>query len=155
VNYAPTVDPDGPTPSNGRFETFDANARYVVVRDDDGYGVWRFDDLEEGEPLERFSDDDRGYEAAAGRWRELNALGRRERWLRILTWTVVVGAIVWVSSSAISALLYLQVGALFEGTGIFDTLVRWSQLISLVGQPVTLGALAVALVLWMQIRTDR
>jgi hypothetical protein len=62
---------------------------------------------------------------------------------------------VWVSSSAISALLYLQVGALFEGTGIFDTLVRWSQLISLVGQPVTLGALAVALVLWMQIRTDR
>jgi hypothetical protein len=49
--------------SGGRFETFDANERFVVVRDDEGYAVWRMEDLGEGEPLERFTDDDVGYEA--------------------------------------------------------------------------------------------
>ena len=46
-------------PSGGRFETFDANARFVVVRDDQGYGVWRLDDRLTA-IIERFSDDDRG-----------------------------------------------------------------------------------------------
>ena len=65
--------------SGGRFETFDANERFVIVRDDEGYGVWRLDDLEDGEPIERFSDDERGYEAAASRWKELSAGAAPER----------------------------------------------------------------------------
>ena len=137
----------------GRSETFDANARFVVVRDDQGYGVWRLDDLDDGDPIERFSDDDRGYRAAAARWEELTANARRDRWLRMLVWVVVAAAVTWVVSSAVSSLLYLQVGAiLFEGTGIFDTLVRWSQLISLVAQPLTLGGSAVYVVFWLQNR---
>jgi hypothetical protein len=70
-----------------------------------------------------------------------------------LVWIVAAAAFVWVVSSAVSSLLYLQVGAtLFEGTGIFDTLVRWSQLISLVAQPLTLGGTAVYVVFWLQNR---
>jgi hypothetical protein len=141
------VDPIDAGPSGGRFETFDANGRFVVVRDGEGYGVWRLDDLEDGEPIDRFSDDERGYEAAASRWKELSAGARRDVWLRRLQWVVLISALVWVLSSGISALLYLQVGAtLFEGTGLFDTLVRWSQLISLVAQPLTLGGFAVYVV---------
>jgi hypothetical protein len=147
------VDPDEEVSSGGRFETFDANLRFAVARDEEGYGVWRLDDLGDGDPIDRFSDDDRGYRAAAVRWNELTANARRDGWLRKLVWIVVVAAVVWVASSAVSALLYLQVGAtLFEGTGIFDTLVRWSQLISVVAQPVTLGGTAVYVVFWLQNR---
>jgi hypothetical protein len=143
-------------PTSGRFETFDANARFVVVRDDGGYGVWRFEDLEEGEPLERFADDDRSYGSAFTRWKELTAVARRDTWLGRLTWLTIVAAAVWVISSAFSALLYLQVSSsFFNGTGIFDTLVRWSQITTLVAQPLTLGALAVFLVLWLQNRSHR
>ena len=64
----------------------------------------------------------------------------------MLVWVVVAAAVTWVVSSAVSSLLYLQVGAtLFEGTGIRH-LVRWSQLISLVAQPLTLGGSAVYVV---------
>ena len=50
----------------GRFETFDANERFVVVRDDEGYGgLADGGSRGEGEPLERFTDDDVGYESAA------------------------------------------------------------------------------------------
>lgn len=150
------MDPIDAGPSDGRFETFDANERFVIVRDDQGYGVWRLDDLEDGEPIERFSDDERGYEAAASRWKELGAGARRDVWLRRLRWVILVSALIWVFSSGISALLYLQVGAtLFEGTGLFDTLVRWSQLISLVAQPLTLGGFAVYVVFWLEIRRSR
>jgi hypothetical protein len=143
-------------PPGGRFETFDANARFVVVRDDEGYGVWRFEDLEEGGPLERFADDDRGYGATVTRWKELTAVARRESWLGKLTWLTVVGAAVWVVSSAVSMLLYLQVSqSFFEGTGVFDTLVRWSQFTTSVAQPLTLGALAVFVVFWLQNRSHR
>lgn len=147
------MDPEEEVSSGGRFETFDANVRFAVARDEEGYGVWRLDDLDDGDPIDRFSDDDRGYRAAAVRWKEHTASARRDGWLRKLVWIVVVGAVVWVVSSAISALLYLQVGAtLFQGTGIFDTLVRWSQLISMVAQPVTLGGTAVYVVFWLQNR---
>jgi hypothetical protein len=150
------VDPDEEVSSGGRFETFDANLRFAVARDAEGYGVWRLDELDEGDPLERFSDDDRGYRGAAARWKELTANARRDGWLRKLVWIVVAAAVVWVVSSAVSSLLYLQVGAsLFEGTGIFDTLVRWSQLISLVAQPLTLGGSAVYVVFWLQNRSHR
>jgi hypothetical protein len=71
--------------SGGRFEVFDANARFIVIRDEEGYGVWRLDDLEEGEPMERFADDDEGYEGAAERWKALTKADRRgrdrDRWL--------------------------------------------------------------------------
>jgi hypothetical protein len=147
------VDPEEEGSSGGRFETFDANLRVAVARDAVGYGVWRLDDLDDGDPIERFSDDDRGYRAAAARWKEVTANARRDGWLRKLVWIVVVAAGVWVISAAISALLYLQVGRnIFEGAGIFDTLVRWSQLISIVAQPVTLGGSAVYVVFWLQNR---
>jgi hypothetical protein len=69
---------------------------------------------------------------------------------------ILVSALIWVFSSGISALLYLQVGAtLFEGNGLFDTLVRWSQLISLVAQPLTLGGFAVYVVFWLENRRSR
>ena len=84
--------------AGGRFETFDANERFVVVRDDEGYGVWRLDELDEGEPIERFADDERGYEAATSRWRELTADALRDVWLRRFRWVMLVSAVVWTLS---------------------------------------------------------
>ena len=63
----------------GRFETFDANARFVIVRDDDGYGVWRLDELGDGDPIERFADTDAGYQRAADTWRALTREDRRKQ----------------------------------------------------------------------------
>jgi hypothetical protein len=148
------VDPPDAGLPGVRFETFDANQRFIVVRDDEGYGVWRSEDLEDGDPIERFADDERGYEVAASRWKELSAQARRDVWLRRLRGVVAVSALVWVLSAGVSALLYLQVGAtLFEGTGLFDTLVRWSQLVSVVAQPLTLGGFAVYIVFWLERRS--
>jgi hypothetical protein len=72
--------------SGGRFETFDVNQWYVVVRDSEGYALWRLEELGEGEPVERFADDDSGYESAAEIWKELTKEKRRQRgpWLRLL-----------------------------------------------------------------------
>jgi hypothetical protein len=43
----------------------------------------------------------------------------------------------------------------FQGSGIFQTVVRWSQLISVVAQPMTLGGSAVYVVLWLEGRRSR
>jgi hypothetical protein len=95
--------------SDGRFETFDANEHYVVVRDDEGYGVWRMEDLEEGDPVARFRDTDDGYEAAVDTWRVLTRRQRQERgvWLDRLRNTVLVALAVWVLTSAIPIVLML------------------------------------------------
>jgi hypothetical protein len=149
------VDPTQPRTTLGRFETFDANARFVVVRDDDGYGVWRLEDLDDGEPIERFPDTDQGYEAAAVRWKEVTKQDRRRRtpWLTPMKWVVVVSAAAWALSSALSSILFLQVGAsMFEGSGVFDTLVRWSQLVTVVATATTVGGIAVYVVLWLEAR---
>lgn len=137
----------------GRFETFDANRWFVVVRDDEGYAVWRLEDLEEDEAIERFPDDDAGYRSAAAHWRELSKRARQEPWLPRLKWVIIASAIVWAISSAISAILFLDVGVtVFEGTGLYDTLSRWSQLVSMVAMPLTLGGFAIYAVIWLEAR---
>jgi hypothetical protein len=135
----------------GRFETFDANARFVVVRDDVGYGVWRLEELEDGDPVERFSDDERGYEAAASRWRELTAGARRDVWLGVLKWVVFVSAGVWVLSGALTGVLIFEVSS-FEQRGLFQTLFRWGQITNSTTQPLTLGGFALYVVLWLESR---
>lgn len=156
------MDPDrGSTPA-GRFETFDANDRFVVVRDDEGYGVWRLDDLEEGEPLERFPDTDEGYERAAARWKIFTKADRRERRpfhvavTAALKWLVIVSAAIWVLAAALTGVLFFEVNALsFDGDGIFDELFKWSQVVSGVAQPLTMGGFAVYAILWLELRTAR
>lgn len=141
----------------GRFEVFDANARFVVIRDEEGYGVWRLNDLEEGEPIERFPDDDKGYERAAERWKELTKADRRDR-RRLLPWVgrfVMVSAVIWILTAAISAILLPQVNFSFDGRGLFETLSRWSQMAQIVAYPATLGGFAVYLVLWLEARKAR
>jgi hypothetical protein len=95
----------------GRFETFDANERFVVVRDERGYGVWRMEDLEEGNPIERFPDDDGGYEAAAKRWREFTRRDREERgvWLNRLLVVLLVALGLWVAASAVPIVQFVFV----------------------------------------------
>jgi hypothetical protein len=148
------MDPSEPQPANARFETFDANDRFVVVRDDDGYAVWRLEDLEDGDALDRFDDTDAGYEAASGRWRDLTKEDRRRRapWLRWIMWIVLVSAALWAVSSAVSAVLFFQVSGVLDGQGIFETLVRWSQLVSVVATSTTVGGFAVYAVLWLESR---
>jgi hypothetical protein len=150
------VDPEEDVSAGGRFETFEANLRFAVARDAEGYGVWRLDELDEGDPLDRFADDDRGYRSAVTRWKELTAVARRESWLGRLTWLTVGAAVLWVVSSTVSALLYVQISpTFFDGTGLLDTLVRWSQVTTVVAQPLTLGSLAVFIVFWLQNRSHR
>lgn len=143
--------------SGGRFETFDANARFVVVRDDEGYAIWRLDELVEGDPIERFPDTDEGYEEAATRWRELTKHGRRElnRWLPWVKWFVLVSALTWTVTAAVFAVLLPQVNFSFDGRGLFQTLSRWAQIAQLVAQPATLGGFAVYVVLWLEGRRAR
>jgi len=138
----------------GRFETFDANARFVVVRDDEGYGIWRLEELGDGEPIARFADDDDGYEAAASRWKELSAGARRDVWLGMLKWVVVVSAGVWVLSGALTSALLFEVSSL-EQRGLFQTLFRWGQIATSTAQPLTLGGFAVYVVLWLENRRAR
>ena len=140
----------------GRFETFDANERFVVVRDEEGYGVWRMDDLEAGEPIERFPDDDEGYERAAERWKELTRGDRRgrDRWLPRIKWIVVVSAVVWALSGALSGALFFQISSL-DQSGLFQSLFRWGQIASSIAQPLTLGGFAVYVVLWLEGRRAR
>jgi hypothetical protein len=151
------VDPDDASPSGGRFDAFDANTRFVVIRDGGGYGVWRLDDLEEGEPIERFPDDDEGYEQAADRWRELTKADRRDRdrWLPRVKWFVVVSAAVWIVTALEIAVLFPQLNFSFDGPGLFQTLSRWSQMAQIVAQPATLGGFAVFVVLWLGSRPSR
>lgn len=140
----------------GRFEAFDANDRFVVVRDGEGYGVWRLDDLEAGEPIERFPDDDGGYERAAERWKQLTRADRRglDRWLPALKWIVLASAVVWALSGALSGVLFFEVSNL-DQRGLFETLARWAQVASFAAQPFTLGGFAVYVVLWLERRRER
>lgn len=87
--------------SGGRFEAFDANDHFVVIRDEEGYGVWRLADLGEGEPIQRFTDDDPGYELAADMWHALTIEDRRRRspWLTVLKWTVIASGILWAGAN--------------------------------------------------------
>jgi hypothetical protein len=151
------VDPNDDSLSGGRFEAFDANDRFVVIRDEEGYGVWRLDDLEEGEPIERFPDDDAGYERAAERWRELTKADRRERdrWLPWIKWFVVISAAFWVVTAALFAILLPQVNFNYGGRGLFQTLSRWGQVAQIVAQPATIGGFAVYVVLWLEGRRGR
>ena len=137
----------------GRFETFDANRRFVVVRDDEGYGVWRLDDVEVDDPVARFPDDDDGYGSAAAHWRELSKHARQELWLPRLKWVIIASAIVWAISTAISMLLVVGVRpGFFDGRRPYDTLVTWSQVISTVAMPLTLGGFAIDAVIWLEAR---
>ncbi len=151
------MDPIDDGPSGGRFETFDVNERFVVVRDDEGYGVWRLDDLEDGYPIERFPDTDVGFEEAATRWKELTRQDRRERnpWLPRIKWFVVASAVIWTVAAGVFAILLPQVNFSFGGRGLFQALSRWAQVAQLVAQPATLGGFAVYVVLWLESRRDR
>ena len=138
----------------GRFETFDVNQLFVVVRDDAGYGVWRMEELDEGEPIERFSDDERGYEAATSRWRELTADAGRAVWLGRLKWVVLVSAVVWTVSGVMMSLLYFEVSAFNRG-GLFQELFKWGQIANSTAQPLTLGGFALYVILWLEGRRAR
>lgn len=138
-----------------RFQTFDANDRFVVARDDLGYGVWRLEELDDGEPLERFSDDDDGYDAAAARWRELTKADRRARRppMRPLMIAVIVCAVVWIVTSLVAnGIFAVQIG--FSSEGVFPDS-RWPvllQAISASAEAVTLGLTAIYVVLWLDRR---
>ena len=145
------MDPLDQRAPGGRFETFDVNERFVVVRDDDGYGVWRLEELDEGEPIERFADDERGYEAARSRYRELTTDARRVVWLGRLKWVVLVSAVVWTVSGALTGVLLFEVSS-FEQQGLFQELFRWSQVVNVTAQPATLGGFALYVILWLEER---
>ena len=72
------MDPSDPGPYGVRFETFDVNQWFVAVRDNEGYALWRLEELGEGERVQRFADDDSGYESAAAIWRSSRG-ERRQR----------------------------------------------------------------------------
>lgn len=150
------MDPTDAGSSGGRFEAFDANDRFVVIRDEEGYAVWRLDDLEEGEPIERFPDDDEGYERAAERWKALTKADRpdRDRWLSWIKWVVLVSAVVWALSGVLSGVLYFQISSINQ-RGLFQELFKWGQIANSTAQPLTLGGFAVYVVLWLEGRRGR
>lgn len=142
----------------GRFETFDANERFVVVRDDEGYAVWRMEDLGEGEPLERFTDDDVGYESAAARWKELTKAERRRggRWLGPLRVVILVSLATWVVSSAAALAISVYGGDNFfpgdpNATGLPQTI----YLLSSLSFDAWIAATIAYVILWLELRRVR
>ena len=137
---------------SGRFETFDANERFVVVRDDEGYGIWRLEDLVDGEPLERFPDDDAGYEAAVQRWNEVSRADRRSRspWLRWLKVAVIVSVVISVVSSVVFTISQLASNP-FSANQPADVQ-YWSAVISQTAFQVTIALAAAYVVVWLDSR---
>jgi hypothetical protein len=76
------------------FEYLAGNRRYVVGRDDEGYGVWPAGE-ETDEALERFPDDDAGSEAAFDRFVVLTRRGRIPRVLSVLFVVAVIDGLIW------------------------------------------------------------
>ena len=160
MGYASTVDPDDPVPSGGRFETFDANERFVVVRDDDGYACGGSKSWVKGEAIQRFADDDSGYELASDMWAALTRADRRRRspWLSILKWIVIVSVVLWASADIVSTtILYLNEFDVFRSGfhatsfGFFEVM----QVVTAIGYAVTFGGTALYVVLWLDARRDR
>lgn len=152
------MDPSNPGTSGGRFETFDVNQRFVVVRDDDGYAVWRMEELGEGEPIERFADDDDGYEAAAAKWKALTKAEHRSRvsWMRRLKIAVIVSATLWgVTALLLNAqFLFGTVGHPFRAFPSQDVEI-WMSTITLASSQVTQALLAIYVVSWLDERRRR
>jgi hypothetical protein len=142
--------------AEGRFETFDANKRYVVGRDDLGYGVWKLDELGEEEPIERFARNDSGYEAAVERWRQLTRADRRSRapWMRRLKVAVFVSAGLWaLSAIALNGLFLWNIGL----RGPFRPFPQadielWGGAIAQASSQVTMALVAVYVVIWLDAR---
>lgn len=123
-----------------------------MVRDDEGYGIWRLEDLGDAEPLERFSDDDLGYEAAVERWRELSKAARRARsprmrWLKI---AVIVSAGISVASSVVFTVSQLASNP-FSANQPADVQ-YWSAVISQTAFQVTIALFVVYAVAWLDSR---
>jgi hypothetical protein len=147
--------------SSARFETFDANDRFVVIRDEEGYGVWQLEDLGAGDPIARFTDDDPGYQLASDMWHALTRQDRRRRnpWLSLLKWIVIVSGILWAGANVIStSIYYVNQFELFRGgsrdlslSGFYEVM----QVISTVGYSFTVSTTAIYLVLWLEGRRDR
>ena len=79
---------------------------------------------------------------------------RSHRWLPWIKWVVLVSAVVWAISGALSAVLFFEVSDLNQG-GLFQTLARWAQIANFAAQPFTIGGAAVYVVLWLEGRLDR
>jgi hypothetical protein len=152
------VDPTGPDPPGGRFETFDVNQWFVVIRDDDGYAVWRLEELGEGEPIKRFADDDDGYESAAAIWKELTKEKRRQRgpWFGLLRIVILVALASWVASSAIALGLSLYGGdEFFPGDPGAAAVPQTMYLLSALTFDVWIAATIAYVVLWLENRRRR
>ena len=81
------------------------------IRDEEGYGVWRLDDLEEGEPIERFAGRRRGVRASRGAMERAHEGGpSRSRSMAPADQVGRTGlGVVWALSGALSGVLFFEV----------------------------------------------
>ena len=152
------MDPVDTGAPGGRFETFDANEWFVVVRDDEGYALWRLEELGEGEPIERFTDDDEGYESAALRWKELTRAERRQsgRWLVPLRVVILVSLGTWVATSALAlAISTYGEDNFFPGDPSARGLPQTIYLLSSLSFDVWIAATIAYVILWLELRRAR
>jgi hypothetical protein len=152
------MDPVDPGASGDRFEIFDANQWFVVIRDDEGYAVWRLEELGESEPIERFTDDDDGYESAAARWKELTKAERRQggRWLGPFRVVILVSLATWVAASAVAlAISIFGEDNFFPGDPSADGLLQAIFLLSSLSFDVWIAATIAYVILWLELRRAR
>jgi len=120
-------------------------------------GGWRT--WAKAKPIQRFTDDDSGYELAADMWAVLTREERRRRspWLSILKWIVIGSVGLWASGDIVSTtILYLnQFDAFRDGprdlSGFFEVM----QVITTIGYAFTFGGTALYVVLWLDARRER
>jgi len=78
----------------------------------------------------------------------------RDRWVSRIKWVVLVSAVVWALSGALSGLLFFEVTNLGQ-QGLFGSLARWAQIANFAAQPFTIGGAAAHVVLWLEGRSGR
>ena len=133
------------------------NSGFVVGRDDVGYGVWRFEDIDTGEPLERFSDDDEAYEAAPQeRWRQLSRADRRVRRPPI-EWVkrgFIASATLWIVGRFLILNAVFLVDVLFGPIRTFpeSRFERLVDVVGLVGVRLMLALGGIYVVMWLDSR---
>ena len=91
------------------IEVIQTGRRYVVGVLDEAYALW--DVLSPESPLERFSGDQTGLEAALDRFHELDRLARGPLpWLGPVRWTFLLSVIVWAVARGVETTWLYAIG---------------------------------------------
>ena len=128
------------------IEVVQSGRRYVVGVADEAYALW--DLLSPETPIERFSGDEEGLQAALDQFDQLERIGRGPYpWLGVLRWSFVVSVIVWAIARGIATSWLYSMNR--SGFGEFPTTLVAIQAVSDIAFVAWVGSLATIASFWL------